>query len=144
MCPNICGFSSGSGGVRPQCRRPWFDPWVWKIPWRREWQLTPVFCLENPTDRRALQAIVHRVSQSRTQMKRLSPAHTHKYLWLGVEGKLRKKVWFFWFCFLNLPILFSSLQTLETDILFQGFPGGTSGEEYACQSRRRKRCEFDP
>ena len=20
-----------------------FDPWVGKIPWRREWQLTPVF-----------------------------------------------------------------------------------------------------
>ena len=26
-----------------QCRRPRFDPWVGKIPWRREWQLTPVF-----------------------------------------------------------------------------------------------------
>ena len=22
-----------------------FDPWVWKIPWRREWQPTPVFLL---------------------------------------------------------------------------------------------------
>ena len=20
-----------------------FDPWVWKIPWRRAWQPTPVF-----------------------------------------------------------------------------------------------------
>ena len=26
-----------------QCRRPGFDSWVGKIPWRREWQLTPVF-----------------------------------------------------------------------------------------------------
>ena len=26
-----------------QCRRLWFDPWVEKIPWRREWQLTLVF-----------------------------------------------------------------------------------------------------
>ena len=25
-----------------------------------------------------------------------------------------------------------------------GFPGGTSGEEPACQCRRRKRCSFDP
>ena len=24
-------------------RRPRFDPWVRKIPWRREWQPTPVF-----------------------------------------------------------------------------------------------------
>ena len=27
----------------PQCRRSGFDPWVRKIPWRREWQPTPVF-----------------------------------------------------------------------------------------------------
>ena len=26
-----------------QCRRPGFNPWVRKIPWRREWQTTPVF-----------------------------------------------------------------------------------------------------
>ena len=26
-----------------QCRRPGFDPWVGKIPWRREWLPTPVF-----------------------------------------------------------------------------------------------------
>ena len=25
-----------------QCSRPGFDPWVGKIPWRREWQPTPV------------------------------------------------------------------------------------------------------
>ena len=29
-----------------QCRRPRFDPWVRKFPWRREWQSTPVFLLE--------------------------------------------------------------------------------------------------
>ena len=26
-----------------QCRRLRFDPWVGKIPWRREWQPTPIF-----------------------------------------------------------------------------------------------------
>ena len=26
-----------------QCRRPGFNPWVGKIPWRRKWQPTPVF-----------------------------------------------------------------------------------------------------
>ena len=26
-----------------QCRRPGFDPWVRKIPWRRKWQPTPLF-----------------------------------------------------------------------------------------------------
>ena len=37
--------TGGSDGksVCLQCRRPGFDPWVGKIPWRRKWQSTPVF-----------------------------------------------------------------------------------------------------
>ena len=26
-----------------QCRRPGFDPWAGKIPWKRKWHSTPVF-----------------------------------------------------------------------------------------------------
>jgi len=33
-----------------QCGRPGFDPWVGKIPWRRERLPTPVFWLENSVD----------------------------------------------------------------------------------------------
>ena len=29
--------------IHLQCRRPGFDLWVSKIPWRREWRPTPVF-----------------------------------------------------------------------------------------------------
>ena len=29
-----------------QCRRPGFHLWVWKIPWSRKWQPTPVFLPE--------------------------------------------------------------------------------------------------
>ena len=38
-------FSGGSDSKEPACKaaRPWFDLWVWKIPWRREWQPTQVF-----------------------------------------------------------------------------------------------------
>ena len=38
-------FPGGSDGknICLQCRRPGFDPWVGKIPWRRKWQPTPVF-----------------------------------------------------------------------------------------------------
>ena len=32
-----------------------FDPWVRKIPWRRKWQPTPVFCMENAMDKGAWQ-----------------------------------------------------------------------------------------
>ena len=39
---NILGRLSGKE-FACQCTRPGFDPWVSKIPWRREWQLTPVF-----------------------------------------------------------------------------------------------------
>ena len=37
-----------------QCRRHGFDPWVRKIPWRREWLLTPVFLLGKPHGQRSL------------------------------------------------------------------------------------------
>ena len=43
------------------CGRPGFDPWVWKIPWRRERLPTPVSGLENSMD-----CIVHGVAKSQT------------------------------------------------------------------------------
>ena len=36
--------------------RPRFDPWVWKIPWRRNWQPTPVLLPGEPHGRRRLQS----------------------------------------------------------------------------------------
>ena len=42
------------------------------MPWRREWQPTPVFLLENSMDRGAWWVIVHEVAKSRTQLKQLS------------------------------------------------------------------------
>ena len=38
----------GTSGKEPTCqcrrhKRPEFDPWVKKMPWRRKWQPTPVF-----------------------------------------------------------------------------------------------------
>ena len=46
------GFPGGAGDKDPacQCRRG-LDPWDGKIPWRRAWQPTPVFLLENPVDK---------------------------------------------------------------------------------------------
>ena len=43
--PYTLGFPYGSP-IHPQCRRcrrNELNPWVGKIPWRRQWQLTPVF-----------------------------------------------------------------------------------------------------
>ena len=42
------GFPGGTDGKESACQcrthtKCRFDPWVWKIPWRRKWQPTPVF-----------------------------------------------------------------------------------------------------
>ena len=47
------------------------DPWVWKIPWRRAWQPTPVFLPGESHGQRSLGATVQRVAKSWTQLKGL-------------------------------------------------------------------------
>ena len=56
-------------------RRLRFDPWVRKIPWRREWQPLQYSCLENPMDRGDWGATVHGIAKSQT---RLSNFHSLK------------------------------------------------------------------
>ena len=62
-------FPGGISGKEPacQCRRHGFDPSVGKIPCRRKWQPTPY--LENPMDRGAWWAAVHRVTKSQTRQQ---------------------------------------------------------------------------
>ena len=75
MCTYMCTWASlvaQGQKICPQCRkhrRLRFDPWVRKIRWRRAWQPIQCFCLENPRDKRALWATVHRVAESRTGLK---------------------------------------------------------------------------
>ena len=58
---------------RKRCR---FNPWVGKIPWRRTWQPTPVFFLENPVDKRVWKATVHRVTNESDMTYRLNNNNT--------------------------------------------------------------------
>ena len=54
-------------------KRQGFNPWVRKIPWKRQWQSTPVFLPgESPMDTGAWQAMVHSVAKSWTRLKWLS------------------------------------------------------------------------
>ena len=69
--PKIDG---SDGKVCMECRRPRFNPWVRKIPWRRKWQPTQYSCLRNPRDRGAWWATVHGVTKSQTG---LSNFHFH-------------------------------------------------------------------
>ena len=50
-----------------QCRRPGFDPWVKKIPWRRAWQSTPVFSPGESRGQRSPAGCGSGVAKSRTR-----------------------------------------------------------------------------
>ena len=54
-----------------QCRRLGFDSWVRKIPWRRKWQLTPVFLPGKSHGQRSLGGYSPRCRKSWTWLKRL-------------------------------------------------------------------------
>ena len=48
ICPKPCGFPGGTSSKESTCqskrlRRLRFIPWVGKTPWRKKWQLTPLF-----------------------------------------------------------------------------------------------------
>ena len=55
----ITGFPGGASDKEPACqfrshKRRGFDLWARKIPWRRKWQLTPVFLPGEPHGQRSL------------------------------------------------------------------------------------------
>ena len=56
------------------CRRPGFDPWVGKIPWRRKWQPTPVFLPGESHGRRSLVGFSPRGRKESDTTERL---HSH-------------------------------------------------------------------
>ena len=71
------GFPCGASGKEPicQCRRTKrhrFHPGVRKIPWGGHGNSLQYFCLENPIDRGAWWATVHRITKSYTQLKWLN------------------------------------------------------------------------
>ena len=63
-----------------RCRRHRYSPWVRKITWRRMWKPLQYYCLENPMDRGAWWAMVHRIAKSLTQLNWLSIACICIYL----------------------------------------------------------------
>ena len=58
----------------PAMGRPGFDPWVGKIPWRREWLPTPVFLPREFHGQRSL------TSKEMGTAVRLTNTHIHKIL----------------------------------------------------------------
>ena len=70
------GFPGGNSGKEHDCqcrrhKRHGFNPWFGKIPWRGHGNPLQYSCLDNPINRGAWQATVHRVAESQTQLKQL-------------------------------------------------------------------------
>ena len=69
-----CGKESACQGRK--CRRHRFDPWVGKIPWRREWLPTPVLLLGESHGKRSLGGCSPWSCRELNKTKQLN-THTH-------------------------------------------------------------------
>ena len=113
--------------MQKTCRRHSFDPWVREIPWRRNWQPTPVFV---PGRVHGLQSVRH------------DWAHTHRFIVLIFSSfstvlfsaSLHTFSALHW---INNPPQTRSVnmgtgaysKNLEKDTEYLGFPGGSVGKE---------------
>ena len=73
----ILWFPGGASGKKPACRcrrhkRPWFDLWVRKIPWRRTLQPIPIFLPGKSLGQRSLAGYSHGVANSWTWLRWLN------------------------------------------------------------------------
>ena len=75
----LLSFSGDVSGKVPTCQfrrnKRWgFDPWVWKIPWRRAWQLIPIFLPGESQGQSSLPGFgpIQRVTKNRIWLKQLS------------------------------------------------------------------------
>ena len=75
--------------------------------WRRKWQPTPVFLLENPRDGGAWWVAISGVAQSRTWLKRLSSSSS-KYHFLSIFPNMFSRAFIFSHI-LNITLSFSSM-----------------------------------
>ena len=67
-------------------KRHKFVTWIRKIPWRRAWHGKNSHpCLENPMDRGACRATVHRIAKSRIWLKWLRMHTCNLYLLINME-----------------------------------------------------------
>ena len=87
LISHICLSISLCGYKEPACqcrrhKRPWYDPWVGKIPWRRAWHPTPVFLPGESHGQRSLVGFRPWVAKSWAWLRPLSTytyTHTHTH-----------------------------------------------------------------
>ena len=69
-------------------KRRGFDPWVWKIPWRRKWQLTPVFLPGESHGQRSLASYSPQTGLQRVGHDRIDLARTQVTVWALFPSRL--------------------------------------------------------
>ena len=67
--------------------RPWFDPWVWKIPWRKKWQTILVFLPGEFHRERSLVGYSASGHKESDMTERLTLSQNRNRL-IGIETKL--------------------------------------------------------
>ena len=87
------GFLGVAGGKESacQCRRhikTEFHPWIWKIPWRRAWQPTPVFLPRESHGQRSL-AGYGLQGHKEPDMTEITCTQTHYQLYIPKFKQLR-------------------------------------------------------
>ena len=102
------GFPSWLSGKESacQCRRWGFNLWVGKIPWRRKWELTPVFL----------------------------PGKFHGQRSLVGYSPWGPRIGHNWTTKQQQCIPWASLGTLTSKTCAHGFPGGSDGKRSACNA----------
>ena len=101
---------------------------VWKITWRRAWQPTLVFLLENPMDRGAWRATVHKVAESEVVVELCLSlcdpvdCSTPGFLFLTISQSLPKFTFMpsshriLWHLLLLLPSIFPSARDFSNEL----------------------------
>ena len=105
-------------GKEPSCqcrshRRPGFNPWVGKIPWRRKWQPMPVFLPGESYGQRSLVGYSPWGTKSQTQLKWLSTVNCLRNYWINLPWQTSQEpCWIY-----NLTFQSHSSLVLERGIL---------------------------
>ena len=108
-------------------------------------------CLENPMDGGAWKAAVHGVAEGRAWLSDFT--FTFHFSCTGegngnplqcscLENPRERGAW--WAATYGVAQSRTRLKWLSSSTPIEGFPGGASSKETACQCRRQKRCRFDP
>ena len=70
----------------PAMKRPGFDPWVGKSPWRRKWQPTPVFL---PGESHGQRTLIGYSPWGRKESDTTERLHFHfSFTYMNIHGKV--------------------------------------------------------